>query len=129
VGDEDYGSAVTGIEYPINDLIGSQDFSLSVEYAFETKDQENNRTYINRIYTNSLLTRLTHTYDYQISGELNYIYNFDKDDYFVRLLYSHQRNDFVKTNLGVDIYGGPDNSFYGAYKTNDRVFAGVELSF
>jgi hypothetical protein len=129
VGDADYASVIAGFEYPINDFIGTQDLGLSIEYAFESENQEDERIYINRVHTNSTLLRLTHTYDYQISGELRYIRNFDRDDYYLNITYDYQYSDYVRFSLGADLFGGPTNSFYGAYDTNDRIISIVDLSF
>lgn len=129
VGDEDYLTLLFGGDYSFNDVLGSKDISLSLEYAGEIKDDRDDRIYINRIYKDSLLLRITHTYNYNISGELNYIYNFDTDGSYFNIAYSYQHSDFLRFVLDSDIFEGPDDCFFGAYDKNDRISGSIEVSF
>ncbi len=129
IGDKDYGSVIGGFEYPFNDVIGSQDFSLSVEYAREFGEKRDGLIYINRIYPESILCRLAHMVDYRISGEFRYIYDFETESRYLRMFYDYRHSDHVKISAGIDRFDGPPGCFYGEYRNNDRLFVKYELQF
>lgn len=129
VGDKDYASVLGGIDYRFIHFIGSQDLSVSVEYAREIKDEEDNKIYINRIYADSVLLRLSHFIDFKWSGEARYVYNFDNQSYWGRLSYTYQYSDHTQVAGGWDVFGGPENTFYGAFDRNDRVFATLTVQY
>jgi hypothetical protein len=129
VGDKDYVSVLGGIDYRFIHFVGSQDLSVSVEYAREIKDEEDNKIYINRIYADSILVRLGHFIDFKWSGEARYVYNFDNQSYWGRLSYTYQYSDHTQVAGGWDVFGGPENTFYGAFDRNDRVFATLTVQY
>jgi hypothetical protein len=129
IGDKDYASLLGGIDYHFLRVFGSQDFMPSLEYAREINDGTDNRIYINRIYTDSILFRLAHVINFKWSGELRYVYNLDNRSYWSRLAYSYQYSDHVQFTAGVDLFGGPANTFFGAYDKNDRIFAAMTLQY
>jgi len=129
VGDEDYESIIAGIEYPFNNVFGQQDISVSLEYAREIKDEEDDRIYINRIYRDSVLLRVTHTVNFKTSGELLYVYNMDTEGSYGRLSYTHLYSDHASIKAGIDVFEGPEDCFFGEYDRNDRVFIDFKLMY
>ncbi len=129
IGDKDYISMIGGMEYSFNDLIGTHDFRVSMEYAREIIKDEDYRIYINRIYRNSLLFRLKHDVNYKLSGELCFVYNFNTEGNYISLGYDYQYSDHVKFSAGIDLFGGPENTFFGAYDDNDRLVLSMKLLY
>jgi hypothetical protein len=102
---------------------------VSLEYAWEIKDEEDDRIYINRIYKDSILLRVTHTVNFKTSGELIFIYNLDTKGRYGRLSYTYQYSDHASIQAGVDIFEGPENCFFGEYDDNDRAFIHFKLMY
>ncbi|MFC1672343.1 hypothetical protein ACFL01_04340 [Planctomycetota bacterium] len=128
IGDKDYYSVIGGFEYPINDIIGTQDLNISLEYAAEIKDEEDELIYINRIYPESVLVRFAHTMDYKLAFELRHVQNLDTESSYTRFQTDYRLSDYTKITFGFDVFEGPDNCFFGAYDDNDRVFIMMEYS-
>lgn len=128
-GDKDYVSCLWGIDYPFNDFYGTQDAQIFLEYVREFQRKSDNTILINRPYQNSLLVRLTHTYDYRLSGEFRYVYNFDTHGSHIHGEYGYQYTDYTRIEVGIDFFNGHRDTFFGAYDTNDRVYFMHTLQF
>jgi hypothetical protein len=129
IGDEDYAVAVLGAEYTFHDIIGQQDITVSLEYAKEFSEHSDSRIYINRVYKNAVLSRISHFVDYKLSGELRCAYDFQTDGLYMRLSYDYQYSDHVKLQAGIELFNGPDNSYFGQYNANDNLFVSASLLF
>jgi Protein of unknown function (DUF1302) len=129
IGDQDYTAYVVGAEWSIEDLIGEHDLQLSLEYAGEIKDDEDDRIYINRIYMDALLFRLQYTVDYRLSFEVRGAVNLDNESSHTHLEARYRWSDNWVATLGVDLLDGPEDTFFGAYDSNDRLVATVRFSF
>lgn len=129
IGDKDYTVAVIGAEYTLHDVIGQQDITVSLEYTREFADNSDNRIYINRIYKNALLSRISHVVDYKLSGELRYAYDFQTHGAYIRCSYEYQYSDHVRLQAGVEIFNGPNDSYFGQYDANDNLFITASVLF
>ncbi len=128
IGDEDYYSVIGGLEYPMNDIIGTQDLSISLEYATDVSDEERERIFINRVYTESVLLRLAHTVDFKLAFELRHVQNLDTEASYTHFHVDYRISDYTKITAGLDVFSGDDDDFFGAYDDNDRLFIMVEYS-
>ena len=128
-GDQDYTAYVAGCEYPFEDVISTHDLQVCVEYAGEIKDHKDNRIYINRIYQDSLLGRLKYTVDYRLAFELREFYNLGNGGARTYAAAEYRWSDYVGLTGGVDVFTGPANTFFGAYRDNCRAFLTLKVSF
>jgi hypothetical protein len=129
-GDENYLTCLVGISYPFNDVIDTQDFNITLEYVKEFNDSEtDNRIFINRVYKDSILFRLVHTYNHKVTGELNYISNFDTKGKYLHASYDYQYSDHVRFSAGFELFYGDEISFFGAYDSNERFFLTTVFEF
>ena len=71
-------------------------------------------------------------YDAKQNAELNNIKNVDfyqGDDYFIQSQLVHDMTDNFEITVGLDIIGGPSDTFFGRFRDNDRVFVKLKYTF
>jgi hypothetical protein len=120
---------VVGLEYPFEDLIGTHDLLVSIEYAGEIKEHQDERIYINRPYRDSILARLKYTVDYRLSFEVQEYFNLNNGGTHTHAAVEYRWSDYLAVTAGADTFSGPEDTFFGAYGDNNRLFLTVKMSF
>ena len=64
-----------------------------------------------------------------LEGEIAGVYSLTRNDYALKPKLIYAFNDQLKGTLGMDIYRGGDNSFYGRLRDNSSLFAEIKYSF
>ena len=104
-----------------------EEFTLALEYAHEkiSRHRDANSTHVNsgfgRTLTNSILMSLELKFSEDTLMEFGLIQNFDKQDRYFSMEFSHQFNDDFKISVGLDLLDGPTDSLFGEWTNNDRL--------
>lgn len=114
-------------------------------YIFNYSDVENIRNPAERaVYTkNAIFNNELDRIQYSMSGRIDYklfnetldmeifvVYNFNRNDYFIRPLVRYSFTDSLKGTVGADIFqGDEDRTFYGSVKKNNMAYAELKYSF
>ena len=134
--DDDFVEYVAGINYTYYNFPGVQELRLVLEYAGETvierKVTGNNivptSQYI-RPFKNSFLGsaefRFTEETQFQVASALN----FEEYDFFFQPKLSHKFYSGIQLDIGLDFMEGNQNSFFGHWDTNNRVFVMASYAF
>jgi len=64
-----------------------------------------------------------------LAGEIAAIYSFTQRDFLLRPRMSYAFSDHWRGSLGVDVYRGGENTFFGRLKANSAVFAELAYGF
>lgn len=102
-----------------------------LQYVREDVVDEGDNPFQGLDLTRSLKDAITAKFEYKRGGfgiELRGAYDFDKEGHYIqpKLKYNW---DNTEVYLGYDSMGGPENSFFGSYGKNDRLFGGVIFHF
>ena len=135
--DDDYLTAVIGFRRDWKDdpLPWLEELSLTAEYAYEhvtraaTLSNAFVRTAFDRSLANSAVAKLEFGFDPDTTASLGGAVNIEDRDWTMDLNLAHDLTDAATLTLGVQIFEGPTESFFGAYDGNDRVYASVEIVF
>jgi hypothetical protein len=73
-----------------------------------------------------ILVKFTEDTQLRIGGALDLI---GGTSYYLQTKVSHKLSDALHLEGGLDLFGGPDQTFWGARRNNDRVFALVKYFF
>ena len=105
------------------------DVRYALEYAGEIKEDRDRRIYINRIYQNAIIFRMTYTMNHKMAFELRHFHAIQNRGTRTRAEVEYKWSDHLSTKGGLEMFTGPDDTFFGAYKDNDRFFIKVKYSF
>jgi hypothetical protein len=125
---------VLGIDYTRSDVIFDHDIFIILEYVGEdvTKkgDDFDTGSSIDRVLVNAIAGNITYDFTEYTKLELRGLVDFYQgDDYYFQSQLIHQMNDNFEITVGLDIIGGPSDTFFGQFKDNDRVFVKVKYTF
>ena len=134
--DDDFIEYVAGFNYTYYDVPGVEELRLVAEYAGEgivsEKDTGNafvpTGQYI-RPFKNSFLGSL----EFKFSEETQFIVasalNFNEQDFFLQPKISHQFDNGIELDIGLDFMEGNQNSFFGHWDRNNRLFVVTRYAF
>ena len=135
--DEDYISYIAGLNY--NWTRGLPSFfdraTLVLEYAGEqvTRDRPAGSNFISsgidRGLTNSLVSKARLEFLQETRFEISGAYNFDGSDHAVGFSLARKFFDRLEAKIGADFLWGDDDTFFGAWARNDRVYTSLTLNF
>ncbi len=135
--DDDYAEYVFGGSYSWDrtQIHQFEEVKLFLEYAGEkVTDYRTNQDYISytgycRPFRNTLLGKLMLKFDEDNQLDLSTVYNFGDDDNFIQPKFTHTFNDSLKLVAGLDIFSGKEDTFWGKWDKNDRIFTFLTYSF
>ncbi len=135
--DDSYVSYIFGFNYHWNqhrpECLERATFVL--EYAGEQVTRSRSgaggffSTGVDRGFTNSLLGRFLFEFPQDWIVETSGAYNFNDDDYAVGVSVSKKFFDRLECVVGADFLWGADNTFFGGWARNDRIYSSVVYSF
>lgn len=135
--DEDYLSYIAGLNY--NWTRGLPSFfdraTLVLEYAGETVTRERPAgsnfvsSGIDRGLTNSLISKARLEFLQETRFEISGAYNFDGSDHAVGFSLAKKLFDRLDARIGADFLWGDDDTFFGAWARNDRIYSSLTLNF
>jgi hypothetical protein len=64
-----------------------------------------------------------------LEGEIAALYSLTHNDYALKPKLVYAFNDQMKGSLGMDIYRGSDNTFFGRLRENSTLYAEMKYSF
>jgi hypothetical protein len=127
--DDDYFQYVGGFDFTLPRIPQGMDRILvGLEYAGESIDNLDTRplasfeTGFDRFLKNSVLALADFVFSEETSVTLGGGVNFNDDDFVTRLQVRHELVEGLELEAGVEIFSGPDASFYGNWEENDRAF-------
>lgn len=136
--DDDYVEYILGGSYTWDKSklhFYCDEIKLFLEYAGEkVTNYRTNKDYIayegyRRPFRNSILSRLAMDIDMDNKLDVSVAYNLNDEDSYVQPKFTHKFNDSWKMVLGLDIFSGTTDSFFGKWDRNDRLFTFVTYSF
>jgi len=134
--DDDFIQYVAGVNYrwPLGGESLLEEILIIAEYAGEQTTEE--RTLIlvldsgvDRGLTNTGIGRVRFDFTGDIEFEVDGVYNFNEDDYYLGGTYSQTFYDDWRWEAGVNFFWGPTDSFFGVWRRNDRIFTRLTYSF
>jgi hypothetical protein len=128
--DDDYYQYVGGFDYLMDSGIPKMldRIQIGVEYAGESVDNRNTRpistfsTGFDRALVNSALGLVDFVFSDATSVRTGGGINFNDDDFVVRAEITHKIIENLKLRAGVDVFSGPEGTYYGTWEENDRLF-------
>lgn len=134
--DDDFLEYVAGINYTYYELPGVEELRLVAEYAGEgivsKKDRGNayvpTGQYI-RPFKNSFIGSLEFRFTEETQFVLASALNFNYQDFFLQPKISHQFNSGIELDIGLDFMDGNQNSFFGHWDRNNRLFVMTRYAF
>ena len=128
--DDDYYQYVGGFDYVMDSGIPAvlDRIQFGLEYAGESVDNRNTRpistfsTGFDRALVNSSLALVDFVFSDATSVRTGGGINFNDDDFVVRAEITHKVIENLKLRAGVDIFTGPEGTYYGTWDENDRLF-------
>jgi hypothetical protein len=131
---DSYFQYVVGFDYNKSDIIFDHDLFIIVEYiGLDVTDQGNNigtGTPLDKVLMSAFATNIKYEFTEYTRLELRGIVDFFQgDDYYVQPQLVHEMTDNFEITLGLDILGGPEDTFFGQFKDNDRFFTKLKYTF
>jgi len=131
---DSYFQYVLGVDYTKNNILFDQDLFVIVEYVGEDVTEKatgsDMGTSLDRVLTSAVAINVTWEFSDYTKLEVTGAYDFDQgDDYFFQPQLVHQMNDYFEITVGIDVIGGPKDTFLGQFKDNDRLFVKLKYAF
>ena len=125
---------VLGIDYTRSDVIFDHDIFVILEYVGEDVTKEGSGfdtgSSLDRVLVNAIAGNITYDFTEYTKLELRGLVDFYQgDDYYFQPQFVHQMTDDFEITVGLDILGGPSDTFFGQFKDNDRVFVKLKYMF
>ncbi|MDF2235864.1 hypothetical protein P2H44_25205 [Albimonas sp. CAU 1670] len=135
--DDDYVTAVIGFrrDWLDDPLPQVEEVRLTAEYAMEHVTRRAPvtnafvQTAFDRSLANSVLGKLEVKFDEDTTATASGAVNLEDRDWTLDLNLTHDFDDQVTVAVGVQIFEGPSDSFFGAYSGSDRIYSSIEIVF
>jgi hypothetical protein len=125
---------VIGVDYTKSDVIFDHDIFAIVEYVGEEVTKEGSGfdtgSAVDRVLVSAVAGNITYEFTDYTKLELRGAVDFHQgDDYFIQSQLVHDMTDDFEITVGLDILGGPSDTFFGRFRDNDRVFVKLKYTF
>ena len=125
---------VLGFDYTRSDIIFDHDIFIIVEYVGEDVTKKgggyDTGSSLDRVLVNALAGNITYDFTEYTKLELRGALDlYQGDDYFFQTQLVHQMSDEFEITVGLDILGGPRDTFFGEFKDGDRLFVKLKYAF
>lgn len=136
--DDDYLTFLVGARrtfYTSEQTENLEEITLGLEYVKEkiSRHRDPNSAYVNsgfgRTLTHSILMNLEFKFSEDTLLKFGFIKNFDKQDRYVSMAFSHQLSDDFKVTVGLDLLSGTSDALFGQWSNNDRLFLNTSYHF
>lgn len=135
--DDDFWEYVTGFNYTSSGILTQllEEIQVTVEYAgiSVTRRRPPDSLYsdvgFGRGLTNSLLSKVDFKFSEDTRFEVAGAVNFDDGDFSIQTVLTHKAWDRITFEAGYQWFEGPEDSFFGGWDENDRVFLSVTGNF
>lgn len=136
--DDDYLTLLVGARrtfYAPEMLQDLEEITLAVEYVKEkiSHARDPDSAYVSsgfgRTLINSLLINLELKFSEDTLLKFGLVQNFDQQDSYVSMEFSHQVVDDFEISLGLDLLNGTADSLFGQWTNNDRIFLNTRYHF
>ena len=126
---------VIGIDYTQSNIIRDHDLFVILEYVGEDVTKEGTGLDLggpplDRVLTSAVATRIMYEFtEYtrlEVDGAIDL---YQGDDYYLQPQLIHEMTDNFEVAVGVDLLGGPRDTFLGQFKDNDRFFLKLKYTF
>lgn len=125
---------VIGFDYTKSDVIFDHDLFVIVEYVGEETTKKGSAldagTALDRVLMSALAAKITYEFtEYtriEVQGAIDF---YQGDDYYVQPQLVHEMTDNFEIAVGIDVLGGPRDTFFGQFRDNDRLFAKLKYTF
>jgi hypothetical protein len=96
----------------------------------EEGDASETGTALDRVFMSAFATNITYEFTEFTKLELIGVIDFYQgDDYYVQPQLVHDVTDSLAVTVGLDLIGGPRDTFFGEFKENDRVYVKLKYTF
>jgi hypothetical protein len=135
--DDDYWQYVGGFDYIMDSGIPKalDRIQIGLEYAGESIDNLNTRpistfsTGFDRVFVNTAAALVAFVFSEDTSLRAGGTINFNEDDFLVHAEVSHRLIGSLRLRAGVDVFSGPEMTYYGTWDENDRLFVFTTYAF
>ncbi len=125
---------VIGFDYTKSDILFDHDLFIIVEYAGEEVTEKGSAldtgTALDRVFMSAVATKITYEFSeytrLEVKGAVDF---YQGNDFYFQSQMVHQVTDNFEVAVGVDVLGGPRDTFFGQFKDNDRMFAKLKYTF
>jgi len=135
--DDDYWEYVTGFNYTCSDILTQllEEIKVTVEYAgiSASRSRPSDSLYsdvgFGRGLTNSLLSMVDFKFSEDTHFEVAGAFNFDDGDFSIQSVLTYKPWDGITCEAGFQLFEGTENSFFGGWNENDRIFLRITGTF
>ncbi|MCK5096858.1 MAG: hypothetical protein KAR45_02085 [Desulfobacteraceae bacterium] len=135
--DEDYLSYIVGINYTNYDWFSNlfDEIRFVAEYAGEktTKKRDTGSTFSDKGVCRGMTSDIIGSIEFKINEDhsikTSYIYNFADEDSMLDMFVESQLNDYLKLTCGFQRLSGDEDSFFGQWDRNDRIYIKMLIKY
>jgi len=131
--DDPYLHYVIGVDHTIYDLVGDKDLFLLAEWSQEIQIPDRSTVYgftdLEHLFRESLFGKADLSFTEFSKVTIEGFYNVETDDWWVRPGAAWSVWDGLEFRIGVDLIGGPGDSYLGSVSNNERLQARLKYSF
>jgi len=135
--DDDYIAYIFGVNHTVDDGLPSwiEKVTTVLEYAGEEiiRDRPRGSPFadagFSRAFTNSVFTRVKVSFSEDTEFEIGGGLNLGSNDYTVSSALSHSFNEHVEVEVGVNVFAGDSDSFFGGWDENSRAYLQTTFYF
>ena len=125
---------VIGLDYTRSNVLFDHDIFVILEYVGEEVTREgegfDGGAGLDSLLVNAIAGNITYEFTEYTKLELIGVVDlYQGDDYYFQPQLIHQMTDDFEITVGLDLIGGPSDTFFGQFKDNDRVFVKLKYTF
>ncbi len=129
--DNPYFWYVVGIDRNFSNVVGENNLFVLVQWVnlMATQGELPPNTNMNAIFQKSVISKIDLELNSISKLSLQTIYDFTAKNYYIQPQYTRQIVDGLNLSAFVDCLGGKKNTFFGNYRTNDRIQIRLKYNF
>ncbi len=125
---------VIGCDYTKSDILFDHDLFIIVEYVGDHVTHKGEAldtgTALDRVFRSAFATNMTYEFtDFTKLEIIGVIDFYQGDDFYIQPQLVHEVTDNLEITAGLDLLGGPRDTFFGEFKDNDRVYVKLKYTF
>jgi len=131
---DSYFQYVLGFDYTRSNVIFDHDLFIIVEYiGLDVTDEGkalDTGTALDQVFMSAFATKVRYEFTDYTKLEIEAAVDlYQGNDYYFQPQLIHQMTDNFEIAFGVDVIGGPSDTFLGQFKDNDRLFVKLKYTF
>jgi hypothetical protein len=132
---DSYFEYVVGFDYSKSNILFDHDLFLIVEYVgLDVTDEgmtlETETPPLDRVLVSAIAANIKYEFTEFTRLELRGAIDFHQgDDFYIQPQLVHEVNDNLTIIFGLDLLGGPDDTFFGQFRDNDRFYTKLVYTF